>query len=134
MLAIPGTHQSGTSSLKRKLVSTRKYPWDACEGNHKYEYELTESSEAVSSNQTYLEYVPNEQDLPTFLTQTYGEWFNYQTVQTFYARDLHLGQDNSVWKRKHPDNEFKYLEAWSTCQRSSIKEQLLMGVRYFDFR
>ena len=127
LLAIPGTHQSGTASFKRELVSYRKYPWDKCEGNHLREYDLSNTIRVI-------EYVPNEEELPTFLAQTYKEWFNYQEVQKFYARDEHLGQDNKPWKRKHPDNEFKYLEAWSTCQRSSIKEQLLMGVRYFDFR
>ena len=137
LLAIPGTHLSGTSSLQRELVSKRKYPWDACEGNHRYDYPVTDyvtSNQTVTSPITYYELIPNEDELPTFLAQTYKEWFNYQEVQRFYARDRHLGQDNPAWKRKHPDNEFKYLEAWSTCQRSSIKEQLNMGVRYFDFR
>ena len=115
LLAIPGTHQSGTSSLKKsEVVSKRKHPWDKCEGKHQS---------------------PNEEELPVFLAQTYKEWFNYQEVLTFYARDLHLGLDRKWWlPRKHPTNELTYLQAWSTCQRSSIRDQLNMGVRYFDFR
>ena len=126
LLAIPGTHQSGTSSLqKSEVVSKRKHPWDKCEGKHQSYNDLTSLNE----------FVPNEEELPVFLAQTYKEWFNYQEVLTFYARDLHLGQDRKWWlPRKHPVNELKYLQAWSTCQRSSIRDQLNMGVRYFDFR
>ena len=104
MLAIPGTHQSGTSALQRELVSERVQPWHGTE------------------------------EIPTFFTQTRRQYTNYQTVQRFYAKDLHLGQYNEDWTVGDPNNEFKYLEAWSTCQRSSVYDQLVMGVRYFDFR
>ena len=104
LLAIPGTHQSGTSSLQKELVSESVYPWNG------------------------------RDEIPNFLMQTYRQYSNYQRVKRFYAADKHLGQYNSDWKEGHPENELKYLEAWNTCQRSSISDQLIMGVRYFDFR
>ena len=74
-----------------------------------------------------------EETIPVFFEQTRREYTSYQEVQEFYAADEHLGQYND-WDPRDPTNEFKYLEAWSTCQRSSISDQLTMGIRYFDFR
>ena len=110
MIALPGTHQSGTSTLQRRIVSE--------------EQNVSELRE-----NRYIKY-----HIQDFLSQTFNEWRDYLEVRRFYGKDLHLGQYNPNWIEGHPDNDHKYLEAWSTCQRSSIDDQLNMGVRYFDFR
>ena len=104
MLAIPGTHQSGTSALQRKLVSNRTNSWSG------------------------------DGEIPIFLKQTNRKWEAFDEVQTFYATDQHLGLFNDDYKVGDPEHELIYLEAWSVCQRSSINDQLVMGIRYFDFR
>ena len=109
MIALPGSHQSGTSTLQRRIV-------------------------AGVQNVTELRNNRGIYHLQYFLNQTFNEWHDYLEVRRFYGKDLHLGQYNRNWIEGHPDNDHKYLEAWSTCQRSSIDDQLNMGVRYFDFR
>ena len=110
MIALPGSHQSGTSTLQRRIVSGEQNVSELRKNRGRYMFSAS------------------------FLNQTFNEWGDYLEVRRFYGKDMHLGQYNKNWKEGHPDNDHKYLEAWSTCQRSSITDQLNMGVRYFDFR
>ena len=106
MLAIPGTHQSASYWFQNKTISRGKYP-------------------------AWLQYGKS----PEFLQQTYKKRQSFQRVREFYAKEQHLGRYKWHWPpHDEPESEYEYFKQWNRCLRSNTKEQLQLGIRYFDYR
>ena len=106
LLAIPGTHNSASFNLEWKEIS---------DGN------------GWTGNKLF-----------SWQSQANDIDFERRKVYRFYARNFHLEQSKWLsWRdvEEHdPSNELKYFEKWNTCLRSNTNEQLLLGIRYFDYR
>ena len=114
MLAIPGSHNSASYDLEWKFTwKPKEYPWDPTRDyNDKFYWETMQHEFASSMGDQYL-----------------------HQVFKFYGLNYHLGQPlYSGWDRRDPANAFKYFEAWNTCLRSNTTEQLMLGIRYFDYK
>ena len=114
MLAIPGSHNSASYDLQWKF--TWKPTWDV-----RWSY----------SDVFYYE--TKHLDDRHFYPYDRAEYF--QEIKKFYGQNYHLPPSKRVrYNKLDPANEFKFFEAWNTCLRSNTEDQLLMGIRYFDYR
>ena len=108
MLAIPGSHNSASYKLERKFTWQPTWdPWDLY--NDVFYYETKHKGG---------------------LDHKY-----FDEVKKFYGLNYHLGKPSYTgFSPFNPANEFKYFEAWNTCVRSNTEEQLMLGIRYFDYK
>ena len=111
MLAIPGSHNSASYNLDWKFTWAPNSAPFIKDYNDLFYWETMQYEFSL------------ERDL--YLNEVFK----------FYGLNYHLGQPlYAGWNRWDPANAFKYFEAWNTCLRSNTKEQLMLGIRYFDYK
>ena len=114
MLAIPGSHNSASYDLQWKY--TWKPTWDP---------------RGRFDDVFYYE----TKHLENRLFWPYPRAKYFKEIKKFYGQNRHLPESYRVdYNPSDPANEFKFFEAWNTCLRSNTLEQLLLGIRYFDYK
>ena len=117
MLAIPGSHNSASYDLEWKFTWKPKYDPNQINFDDTFYWEST------------------QWDFPG---RAMGRDEYFHEVKRFYGLNYHLGKKPSYadilsFSPFNPANEFKYFEAWSTFLRSNTLQQLMLGIRYFDY-
>ena len=123
MLAIPGSHNSASYDLEWKFTWEPNGTFYGTDPTYTYDdLFYFQSKNKKEWNFKRWIYEPNQY---------------FDQVKKFYGLNLHLPRAHSInfkYSRLDPANEFKYFEAWKTCLRSNTEDQLLMGIRYFDYK